>query len=150
MGNERFFEIPSDQSLIKQEIVHQYFGTWKNVIKKGWEKSIPIAYVDLFCGPGKYENGTESVPLRVVRTVLEDPELCNRIKLIFNDENSDYIDTLEKSIEEIDSEGVLKGKIDYFSLPVDSDFHKRIRIGTTDMNFIIHYNTRSIISFLRP
>ena len=85
MSTTDFFSTPSEQSIIKAEIVSSYFGAWANVIKSKWDHSIPMGYLDLYCGPGSYLDGTESVPIRLIRTILADKELSSRMILAFND-----------------------------------------------------------------
>ena len=126
MDNTGFFETPTEQSTIKQMIVSKYFGTWVNVIKNSWASDNPIAYVDLFSGPGVYEDGTESVPLRVVRTVLDDRALVKRIRLFFNDQNENYIEALKDNIRRVDSQDVLRNNIKYSKYSVGSEFYQRL------------------------
>ena len=86
-----FFVSPSEQSLAKAAIVSSYFSSWANVIKSKWLPPTPIGYIDLFCGPGKYQDGTESVPIKIVRSVLADDKLSSRMIIAFNDENPNNI-----------------------------------------------------------
>lgn len=126
MPTTDFFETPSEQSLAKAEIVSSYYASWAQVIKSKWPDSMPIGYLDLFCGPGQYDDGTESVPLRVVRTILADPKLSSRMIIAFNDENASNIENLKRCIAEIDSFGVLKDRIQFSVSTVDNDFYTRI------------------------
>ena len=122
-----FFSMPSEQSLIKADIVSSYFGAWANVIKSKWSHSIPIGYLDLFCGPGIYQDGTESVPIRPIRTILSDKELSSRMILAFNDEDPQNIESLRSAIESIDTNKTLAGKIQYSISTVGDEFYKRIQ-----------------------
>ena len=122
-----FFSMPSEQSLIKADIVSSYFGAWANVIKSKWSHSIPIGYLDLFCGPGIYQDGTESVPIRLIRTILSDKELSSRMILAFNDEDPQNIESLRSAIESIDTNKTLAGKIQYSISTVGDEFYKRIQ-----------------------
>ena len=58
-SNDVFFADQSEQSAVKAHIVSSYFSAWSRVIQK-W--NTPMAYIDLFCGPGKYENDKPSAP----------------------------------------------------------------------------------------
>lgn len=58
MKPTRFFETPDQQNLIKTEMVTKYFEAWANVVMpRHRAPKDRIAYVDLFSGPGRFENG---------------------------------------------------------------------------------------------
>ena len=61
---EKFFDESREQSEIKTAIVSKYFWAWANVIK-GTAKRFghKMTYIDLFAGPGRYEDGTLLFPL---------------------------------------------------------------------------------------
>ena len=48
-----------------------------------------MAYIDLFCGPGKYEIDNLSAPLLIVQNTLNNPLLQNKMHFIFNDNDPD-------------------------------------------------------------
>src|SRR6266478_4167103 len=54
---EDFYLKPSDASRVKQAIVATYFGAWKKVLKT-WRNKPQLGYVDLYSGPGIYEDGS--------------------------------------------------------------------------------------------
>ena len=60
MSNNDFFSERSLQSAVKAELVEQYFKSWarimKNTAKKYNRKDNRLAFFDLFCGPGRYED----------------------------------------------------------------------------------------------
>ena len=66
MVDNQFFEESREQSQIKARIVAKYFWAWANVIIGATRAQTHIAYVDLFSGPGRYEDGTLSTPLLVL------------------------------------------------------------------------------------
>ncbi len=121
-----FFETQSEQSATKAILVTSYFSAWANVIKRGWKSPNPIGYIDLFCGPGIYQDGKESVPIMLIRKILADKELAKRMVLAFNDEDPQNIESLKVAIKSIDVEGALKNKIQFFNQTIDNDFYKRI------------------------
>ena len=45
------------------------------------EVSDRIAYIDLFAGPGRYEDGTLSTPLLVLKAAIEDEDMRSSIGL---------------------------------------------------------------------
>lgn len=94
-----FFDLPLDQSIIKGQIVAEYFPVWAKIILKG---SDHFGLIDLYCGPGKYDDGTDSTPLLVLRNILSDESLSHRFLSLFNDENTDNIIKLKKNIERLE------------------------------------------------
>ena len=66
MATDDFFEEQSEQSLVKTTLVTKYFGAWATIMmsRRYIDK---IAYIDLFAGPGRYNDGTPSTPLRILR-----------------------------------------------------------------------------------
>ncbi|MEQ1706197.1 MAG: three-Cys-motif partner protein TcmP [Rickettsiales bacterium] len=94
---EEFFGKQKVNSRIKTEIVTEYFGIWSGIL--GNASNGALCYIDLFCGPGTYEDGTESTPLLILRNVVENKpqEFCNRLITIFNDENDTFVTSLKTS-----------------------------------------------------
>ena len=92
-----FFEESKEQSQVKSQIVSKYFWAWANVVSsnKYVEK---IAYIDLFAGPGRYEDGTRSTPLLVLEKAINDPKMCKRLVTIFNDKDAKAVQTLQREI----------------------------------------------------
>jgi len=144
--NTIFFESQTEQSEIKAKIVSSYFASWSRIIKKNWDKNIPIAYIDLFCGPGVYADGSESVPVKIVRTVLDDPGLSSRIIIAFNDEDPRYIENLRQIIEKVDSNESLKGRIMFSCEKIDNSFYNEIEIDSNIpiLSFIDPFGYRGI------
>ena len=60
-----------------------------------------IAYIDLFAGPGRYSDGTNSTPLLVLEKAIQDQELRERLVTIFNDKEEDNADSLRRVINEL-------------------------------------------------
>ena len=111
MSNSDFFKQSREQSLVKAEIVAKYFWAWAKVImpwaKKGQNK---IAYVDLFSGPGRYEDGSKSTPLRILEQAIDDksPDMREMLIAIFNDINSNNTQSLKKAIDSLNGINTLK------------------------------------------
>ncbi len=108
---DSFFDEITEQSKVKLGIVTKYFDAWARVMV-GSLKRAPtppdwvIAYVDLFCGPGKYDDGTKSTPLLVIEKAIKDSVLRERLITLFNDKDERTVSLLEKelfSIPGIDS-----------------------------------------------
>lgn len=95
-----FFNEMTEQSEVKSEITSKYFGAWTRVMtSKSRQKR--LAYVDLFAGPGRYEDGTVSTPIKVLQQCIERDDLRERIVTVFNDANEDFANNLENIITEI-------------------------------------------------
>lgn len=95
MASNFDFEIQREQSAVKTAIVTKYFSAWTKVMKNQCEK---VAYIDLYSGPGVYEDGTESTPLIILRKIINDNVLCNKVVTIFNEKNKSYYEELYRNI----------------------------------------------------
>ncbi|HOU68189.1 MAG TPA: three-Cys-motif partner protein TcmP [Paludibacteraceae bacterium] len=84
MIDNNFFEKQTVSSRVKASIVSEYFPKYAKIIIK---KHIPekIRYIDLFAGPGKYEDGNPSTPILVARNCKSDDILKNKVWMVFND-----------------------------------------------------------------
>ena len=64
-----FFSKQTEASRLKAEIVSKYFSAWANVIaSKGRPR---IGYLDLFSGPGRYDDGNPSTPLFILENAVK-------------------------------------------------------------------------------
>lgn len=124
-NNEEFFAVMSEQSEIKTKIVTDYFSAWSNIIKR-WSGN--MGYIDLFCGPGVYDNDKESSPIIIIKRVLDDPILLSKIRFYFNDADEKAVLQLRKRICELDYRGRLSDKLQYSSEKIGIDFNQRITI----------------------
>lgn len=99
MADESFFEESSEQSQIKARIVAKYFWAWaKVVIPSAKIRGNRIAYVDLFSGPGSYDDGTVSTPLLVLEKAIADRDMRKMLVTLFNDKNMDLAQSLTQAI----------------------------------------------------
>lgn len=126
-SNDVFFTDQSEQSAVKAHIVSSYFSAWSRVIQK-W--NTPMAYIDLFCGPGKYENDKPSAPLLIIQSTLANPALLNKMNFVFNDKDPNNIAMLKQSILQIDVNAKLKNRIQFYNETVERDFYNRLNIPT--------------------
>lgn len=113
-----FFEKQKEQSLIKSEIVKKYFWAWGKIISCRAPK---IAYIDLYSGPGVYEDGSKSTPVLVLENALRDELMRQKLVTIFNDTNPKYTASLEKVISEIPNISKLKIKPTVTNITVGQD-----------------------------
>ena len=106
-----FFDEPSEHSQIKAAIVSKYFWAWTRVIiPRAKRRANRVAYIDLFAGPGRYEDGTKSTPLLVLEKAIQDTHLREMLVTIFNDKNSDHSRSLEQEIRQLPGIEHLIGK----------------------------------------
>ncbi|MFA4967709.1 MAG: three-Cys-motif partner protein TcmP, partial [Candidatus Margulisiibacteriota bacterium] len=102
MRTETFFEESKEQSEVKSAIVSKYFWVWaKVVIPSSKKHSNKIAYLDLFAGPGRYKDGTKSTPILILEKAIMDSDMRNMLVTIFNDKNSNYVDSLKNAISSL-------------------------------------------------
>jgi three-Cys-motif partner protein len=80
---DKFFEVQTPSSRIKANIVSKYFPQYARILLK--KPQTEIRYLDLFAGPGKYEDKNHSTPLLLAKQCAEDDRLKNKVHLIFND-----------------------------------------------------------------
>ncbi|MDO9585434.1 MAG: three-Cys-motif partner protein TcmP, partial [Syntrophales bacterium] len=111
IGNS-FFDEQKEQSLIKATIVAKYFDVWANAIiatqKRHPHRTQKIAYIDLFAGPGRYLDGSQSTPLRILQNAIQKPDIRDRLVTLFNDKDEGNAHSLEKAIAEIPGIKTLK------------------------------------------
>jgi three-Cys-motif partner protein len=119
---EGFFQISKEQSVIKAEIVSKYFDAWARVIRPSVQKhgAGKIGYIDFFAGPGRYEDGTESTPLAVLKKAIADPDLAGSLVATFNDKDSNNTRSLIRHLDQLDGIGNLKHPPQVFCSEVDA------------------------------
>jgi hypothetical protein len=109
MATIGFFEETTEQSIVKRTIVFKYFRAWFNVIKGTVKRAKGnVAYIDLFSGPGRYEDGTKSTPLLILEEAIKDAELRDMLITIFNDKDEHFSQSLEKEIKNLPNINLLK------------------------------------------
>lgn len=97
-----FFESPDQQNIIKTKIVTKYFGAWTTfMLPKLVRAEDRLAYIDLFAGPGRFEDGKASTPLWILNHAIQNPQLCSRLITKFNDKEADYVLQLEQEISNL-------------------------------------------------
>lgn len=107
MSTNDFFKERKTQSQVKTAIITKYFWAWTRILKNRTNR---IAYIDLFCGPGVYDDGTESTPILILKKCLEDVELANKIITVFNDIDKNTINKLTENMSKIENLNKLRYK----------------------------------------
>ncbi len=100
-----FFNEAKEQSVVKATIVAKYFHAWARVLA-GWADK--LAYIDLYAGPGRYDDGTVSTPLKVLETAIADPKLAGRLVVVLNDADAANVAKLREEIAKLPGVGTLK------------------------------------------
>jgi len=104
--SDTFFDDMAVHSAVKTQIVYKYFKAWSTIMKK--YATDRIGYVDLYSGPGVYQDGTESTPMLVLRHAISDQDLSERMIFIFNDKDSSTIDRLRANIKTLEGIDTLR------------------------------------------
>jgi three-Cys-motif partner protein len=108
---DSFFEEQSAQSQVKAAIVSKYFWSWGKIITgylKGAKKDTSIQYIDLFAGPGRYENGAKSTPLLILEQSIADPLFRDNLFAVFNDKDDANSSSLLREIKALSGIETLK------------------------------------------
>lgn len=126
MSNERFFDETTEQSFVKSTIVSKYFWAWAQVIISSVKKrGGKLAYLDLFAGPGRYEDGAASTPITILQRAITDPDMREMLVTVFNDRDENHSRSLESAIRALPAIGTLKHAPIVLNAEVGSEFVKR-------------------------
>jgi three-Cys-motif partner protein len=132
---DTFFDEQFEQSKVKSQIVANYFDAWANIIISHVQK---IAYVDLFAGPGYYQDGTPSTPILILQKVLKSPKITQKIYVEFNDKEKSHIKSLEQAILKLYEIEKLAHPVVFSSMTITKDIAE-------------HYNNKpSTLFFFDP
>jgi three-Cys-motif partner protein len=75
MSGTKFYDAPEQQQIVKTKLVAKYFGAWARIMLSHARGTGPrIAYIDLFSGPGRFDDGKPSTPLWILRQALKNPK----------------------------------------------------------------------------
>jgi three-Cys-motif partner protein len=105
---EDFFKKKRETSEIKSEIFIKYFKFWCGILLHGqkYKQINEVIYIDLFSGPGYYEDQEPSTPIKILNSIFKTNgqkiDLNISVKTFFNDSNSGLIAQLEKNINELE------------------------------------------------
>ena len=140
--SDNFFASQTLRSRIKSSVVGDYYGEWGHIIAHGRRSSGVMGYVDLFAGPGIYEDGAESTPLIILRKTLGSRVLSEQVQLVFNDKDPGYVSTLKQAVAGLASSGSmsLRHKPLFFNFEV----------GAGTLNWFRELDLSSCLFFLDP
>lgn len=96
---DNFFAVQKEKSRVKTLIVTEFFKAYFPIINATFQRD--IWYIDLFCGPGCYEDGSASTPIKLLDVIdsFKDDAVRARLKIVFNDHNKDYTEKLRQHIQ---------------------------------------------------
>ncbi|HPP74436.1 MAG TPA: three-Cys-motif partner protein TcmP, partial [Armatimonadota bacterium] len=114
-----FFSKQSKSSRCKADIVSKYFNAWAIIIASN-PRVTKLAYIDLFAGPGIYEDSSKSTPILILEQAIQKPELRCCLITLFNDKHIETVKRLEASINAIPDIEQLKYKPVFHEKEVDS------------------------------
>lgn len=98
MNDNSFFDESTEQSQVKSRIVAKYFREWARVMKNQANR---IGYIDLYAGPGLYQDGSRSTPVLVLEKAIGEKDIRNKLVSVFNDLNQGYTESLRSAIDSI-------------------------------------------------
>lgn len=116
MGSNFTFEEQREQSAIKTEIVTKYFNAWASILSK---RNYKIAYIDLFAGPGIYDDGSKSTPIYITENILNNSSFAQKTILYFNEKNNEYYYRLMENINSIPGISSLRYRPIFHNLEID-------------------------------
>ena len=90
-----FFVEQTEKSAIKSAIVYNFFKVYIRIINAKFNKK--IYYIDLFSGPGKYDDGTASTPIHILNAI-EAYDNSLLIQCVFNERDKEYFDKLKNNV----------------------------------------------------
>jgi three-Cys-motif partner protein len=100
VSSDRYYESADPQNIIKTKLVTKYFGAWTNVmLPRLTRPGDRLAYIDLFAGPGRFEDGKASTPLWILDHAIKNSELCQRLVTTFNDKEPEFAEQLQREID---------------------------------------------------
>jgi len=104
MNNNNFFSRIKPNSAKKISIINDYFDYWL----KNNMSAKELYYIDLFCGPGVYDNGEKSTPILILERILKNKKTAGKFNVFLNDKNKNYMKKLENKIIHMENIAQLK------------------------------------------
>ena len=125
MASNGFYVSRRKQNEVKSQIVVKYFDAWsKIVLPPATKRGQAIGYVDLFAGPGRFEDDNESTPLWIMNRAVSRPDLRQHLITVFNDQDAEYVRKLRVEISEVSGIDLLNHPPKVTCSAVGQDFAK--------------------------
>src|SRR6478609_7377265 len=120
MATTDFFATQTPQSRTKATIVSKYFDAWANVLSgHARSRGDGLQYIDLYAGPGRYKDRSESTPLLVLKKAIANPKLHDQLHCIFNDAKKAHARQLKREIDALPGIDKLRYAPKVYCRPVD-------------------------------
>ncbi len=137
-SGDNFFGKQTAASKVKSEIVLNHFDSWSSiVVGQAAKLGQNIAYMDLYCGPGIYDNGAKSTPLLVLDKAIEkagkNPAIAKHLVTIFNDKKKKSVKTLQGEVAKMSGLAALTNPTIILNEKVDKNteaYFSKIKIPT--------------------
>jgi three-Cys-motif partner protein len=126
-SSNAFFGLQSEQSRLKSIIVSKYFGAWAKIMLNERRLSSltvqnrNIQYMELYCGPGQYGDGSVSTPVMVLETALKSERMSQHLVASFLDCDADYCSALEQAFSQLQGIDRLKHRPRVYCQRVGAD-----------------------------
>jgi three-Cys-motif partner protein len=118
VSSKKFFAEQTAHSRVKADIVYKYVLAWAAIVlSTRFNSTGTAAYIDLFSGPGSYDDGARSTPLLIAEAVLKKPQLVQGLQMFFNDINPSLTNSLRQEISGLKDVTTLRHAPRYSSLP---------------------------------
>ena len=131
-----FYKTQTKQSLIKSLIVKDYFAGWFSIINHRYKGD--YLYLDLFSGPGSYDDGNISTPMYIANEINKNQKMLDKIYLHFNDYKVKYISKLKDNITTQFNPNFINDRISFTNLTINEQtiqFFKKIIRGRSTLLF---------------
>jgi three-Cys-motif partner protein len=110
-----FFSQRTPSSIAKSRIVWKYFDAYLGAL--GSSSHATFTFADLFSGPGSYDSSV-STPIELLDLLDKKPKHRDRVKLLFNDQNAQYIEVLTKAVNNRLEENPLRFEPQFSSVEI--------------------------------
>lgn len=126
MGSgDNFFGKQTAASNVKSRIVTKHFETWSRIVLgQAVRYGQNIAYMDLYCGPGCYDDGTKSTPLLILEKAIASQELQKHLITVFNDKKAASIAKLQTETAKLPGIASLKNAPVFLNEKVNTETEK--------------------------
>jgi three-Cys-motif partner protein len=94
-----FFDSAEPHSQVKAAFVAGYVPTWASIMLRS--KANRVLYIDLYAGRGKYDDGSPSTPLILLKELLYVPILRDGVATWFSDSDGATIARLDANIKQL-------------------------------------------------
>jgi three-Cys-motif partner protein len=102
--NSGFFAEQSANSEVKMQIVLQAFKIWLNDVRMNSN----LNYIDLFSGPGVYDDGTLSTPVCILQEICATENSAKKFNVVLNDNDAEFVARLRRAMHNIRNHKYIK------------------------------------------